>query len=452
MATNVLLPQWGMNMEDGLLVKWLVAEGDAIEAGEPLVEIETAKINSELEAPVSGVVAHIMSDEGTTVDVGAIVVVIGEPGESVPRPSTAKPERPSRARRTARAATDGAARETAQVTPVARRLARQNDVSLDQVRGTGPSGRITEGDVRRTIEESAARGAAGSVQVVPAARKLAREIGVDLAQVQGTGPGGRVLVADVERATQAQPQPIVQPDGAVSEVIALTGLRKIIADRMMQSVQSMAQVTLTTEADVTESVRLMADLVSEWRPHRLRPVDQDLVVKATAAALAQHSRLNATMAGNELRLMEDVNLGVAMAVPDGLMVPVIRDANEKDLLTLAKETRELANRARKGALTVDDVTGATFTISSLASLDIDAFTPIVDPPQVAILGVGRIVEKPAIHDGKIAARSMMFLSLEFDHRALDGVPAGEFLRDVKGRLEDPAWMKAASEAPATSGA
>jgi len=450
MATNVLLPQWGMNMDDGTLVKWLVKEGDEVEPGQPLVEIETAKINSELEAPVSGVVVHIMSDEGTTVDVGAIVAVIGEPGESVPRPSTAKPKKPSRARRIPRTAASGAALEAAQVTPVARRLARQNDVSLDQVRGTGPSDRITEADVRRTVEESAAREAAGNVQVVPAARKLAREHDVDLAQVHGTGPGGRVLAADVERAMQTQAEPTAQPDGAVSEVITLTGLRKIIADRMMQSVQSMPQVTLTTEVDVTESVRLMADLVSEWRPHRLRPVDQDLVVMATAAALADHPRLNATMIGNELRLMRDVNLGIAIAVPDGLMVPVIRDANEKDLLTLAEETRELANKARKGALTVDDVTGATFTISSLASLDIDAFTPIVDPPQVAILGVGRIVEKPTIHNGEVAARSMMFLSLAFDHRALDGVPAGEFLRDLKGKLEDPPWMKTASKAPATS--
>ena len=450
MATNVLLPQWGMNMEDGLLVKWLVAEGDTVEAGQPLVEIETAKINSELEAPVSGVVAHIMSEEGTTVDVGTIVVVIGEPGESVPRPSTAKPERPSRARRRAQAPTDGGARAAAQVTPVARRLARQNEVSLDLVQGTGPGGRITEGDVRQAMETRASREAAGRVQVVPAARKLASEHGVNLAQVHGTGPGGRVLVADVEEALQARAEPAAQPAGAVSEVITLTGLRKTIADRMMQSVQSMAQVTLTTEADVTESVRLVADLVSEWRPHRLRPLDQDLVVKATAAALAEHPRLNATLVGNELRLMEDVNVGVAMAVPDGLMVPVIRDANEKDLLSLAKEMRDLANKARKGDLSVDDVTGATFTITSLASLEIDAFTPIIDPPQVAILGVGRIVEKPAIHDGKVVARSMMFLSLAFDHRALDGVPAGEFLRAVKGKLEEPSWMKAVSEVPATS--
>ena len=441
MATNVLLPQWGMNMEDGLLVKWLVKEGDSVEAGQPLVEIETAKINSELESPVAGIVAHITAQEGATVDVGVIVAVIGEPGESVPRPSQTTPERRSRVRRAPGARGRAGA---GQVTPVARRLATQNDVDLDQVSGTGPNGRVVEDDVRRAIAARETGAGARRVQVVPAARKLAKERGVGLAQVRGTGPGGRILVADVERALQAGP--VAQTVGAVSEVVALTGLRKTIADRMLQSVQSMAQVTLTTEADVTESVRLMSELVSHWRPSRIRPLAQDLVVKATAAALADHPRLNANLVGDEIRLLEEINVGVAMAVPEGLMVPVVRKADKRDLLTLAKEMRELTKKAREGRLSLDDVTGASFTVTSLAALEIDAFTPIIDPPQVAILGVGRIVEKPAVHDGQVAVRSMMHLSLAFDHRALDGAPAGELLRAIKGRLEDPAWMSRESEA------
>ena len=441
MATNVLLPQWGMNMEDGLLVKWLVKEGDSVEAGQPLVEIETAKINSELESPVAGIVAHITAQEGATVDVGVIVAVIGEPGESVPRPSQSKPERRSRVRRAPGARGRAGA---GQVTPVARRLATQNDVDLDQVSGTGPNGRVVEDDVRRAIAARETGAGARRVQVVPAARKLAKERGVDLAQVRGTGPGGRILVADVERALQTGPA--AQTVGAVSEVVALIGLRKTIADRMLQSVQSMAQVTLTTEADVTESVRLMSELISHWRPSRIRPLAQDLVVKATAAALADHPRLNANLVGDEIRLLEEINVGVAMAVPEGLMVPVVSKADKRDLLTLAKEMRELTKKAREGRLSLDDVTGASFTVTSLAALEIDAFTPIIDPPQVAILGVGRIVEKPAVHDGQVAVRSMMHLSLAFDHRALDGAPAGELLRAIKGRLEDPAWMSTGSEA------
>ena len=176
------------------------------------------------------------------------------------------------------------------------------------------------------------------------------------------------------------------------------------------------------------------------RPHRIRPLDLDIIVKATAEALKEHPRLNATLVNNEIRLLSEINVGTAMAVPDGLLVPVIRQAAEKDLLSIAREIREMADKSRKGALSVDDMIGASFTITSLANYDIDAFTPIIDPPQVAILGVGRIVEKPAVHNGEIAIRSMMFLSLAFDHRALDGVPAGEFLRTLKSRLEAPSWM------------
>ena len=431
MATNVLLPQWGMNMEDGLLVKWLVKEGDTVEADQPLVEIETAKIESELESPVSGVVAHIMASEGSTVDVGTLVAVIAEPGETVARPETAKPDRGAGARRPARDRGPGTGGPAGQVTPVARRLARQNDVDLAAVQGTGPNGRITEDDVRQAMETKDA-GPKAPAQVVPRARHLAKQNNIDLSRVTGTGPNGRVTVADVERAIEAL--------AAVAEVIPLRGMRKTIADRMTQSVQSMAPVTLTTEVDVTEMVRLRQSLLSEWRSHRIRPLDLELIVKAVAATLHEHPRLNATLADDEIRLLKDVNVGVAMAVPDGLVVPVIQRADGKDLLAVAQEIRALVDRSRKGELSVDDMMGATFTVTSLAGYGIDAFTPIIDPPQVAILGVGRIVEKPAVVDGEVVIRSMMFLSLTFDHRALDGVPAGEFLQTLTGKLEDPAWM------------
>ncbi|MCH8061268.1 MAG: 2-oxo acid dehydrogenase subunit E2 [Chloroflexi bacterium] len=434
MATEVRLPQWGMNMEDGLLVKWLVKEGDEIEAGQPLVEIETAKINSELEAPTSGVVAHIMQPEGTTVDVGTLVAVITEPGETVPRPEPAERRRrvgaPRRERR--REAPGRQGRSSGQVTPVARRLASQNDIDLSAVRGTGPNDRITEDDVRQAMSERESVSSGPTMQVVPRARLLARQNGIDLGRVNGSGPSGRIVVADVERA--------IAEAGAVSEVVPLRGLRKTIAERMVRSAQTMAQVTLTTEADVTEMVRLREALVSQWRQARIRPLDLDIILKAVAAALKENPRLNATLVNDEIRLMRDVNVGVAMAVPDGLLVPVVGGADEKDLLTVAKEVRELADRCRKGELSLDDMSGASFTITSLANYDIDAFTPIIDPPQVAILGVGRVVEKPAVVDGEIAVRSMMYLSLAFDHRALDGVPAGEFLRTVKSKLEDPSWM------------
>ena len=437
MPTNVLLPQWGMNMEDGTLVKWLVEEGDTVEKGQALVEIETAKINSELATPVAGVVAYRMAPEGATVDVGTIVAVIGEPGETVARPETKRPQRPSRTSGPAagpKASERGGAR--VQATPVARKLASQNNIDLDQLTGSGPNGRVTDDDVRAAIDARQSAGAGVAVQVVPRARRLAGEHDIDLSRVQGSGPGGRILVADVEMAVASQ------PSGAVTEVNPLKGLRRIIADRMLLSAQSMAPVTLTTEADVTDAVRYREGLLSKWRSHRIRPLDFDLIVKATAEALKEHPRLNSTLVNDEVRLMKEFNVGFAVAVPDGMIVPVLRQADERDLLSIAKTIRELADKARKGSLSIDEVTGATFTITSLSSYEIDAFTPIINPPEVAILGIGRIAERPAVHQGEIAVRSMMALSLTFDHRALDGVPAGEFLRTLKGKLEDPSWLEA----------
>ena len=434
MATNVLLPQWGMNMEDGTLTRWLVNEGDEIAEGQPLVEVETAKINSELESPASGVVSHIMAAEGSLVKVGELVAVIGEPGENPPRPEPKAAPSPIGARRRQRqrdVRPTGAA--ASQVTPVARRLARDNGIDLDGISGTGPRGRITEQDVRAAID---ARQSRPQVQVVPRARMLARQKEIDLADVTGSGPNGRITVVDVERAIAERDAVIARAD-AVGEVVPLTGLRKIIADRMTMSVSTMAQVTLTTEADVTELLNLRESLVSEWRPHRIRPLDLDFIIAAVAMALKVHPRLNAHLVDGNVLLLKEVNIGLAVAVPDGLVVPVLRGADSLDLLGIARQIRMLADKTRKNALGVDDMTGAGFTVTALSNYDIDVFTPIIDPPQVAILGLGRAIEKPVVVDGEIVVRSMMHLSVTFDHRALDGVPVAEFIRTLKASLESP---------------
>jgi pyruvate dehydrogenase E2 component (dihydrolipoamide acetyltransferase) len=433
MATNVLLPQWGMNMEDGTLTRWLVNEGDEIAEGQPLVEVETAKINSELESPATGVVSHIMAAEGSLVKVGALVAVIGEPGENPPRPdpAAASPAGARRRRRQRDARPTGGA--APQVTPVARRLARENGIDLADVTGTGPRGRITEQDVRDAIE---ARQSRPRVQAPPRARMLARQEDIDLSDVAGSGPNGRITVADVERAIAERDAVAARAD-AVGEVVPLTGLRKIIADRMTMSVSTMAQVTLTTEADVTELLNLRESLVSEWRPHRIRPLDLDFIIAAAAGALKAHPRLNAHLADGNVLLLKEINIGLAVAVADGLVVPVLRGADSLDLLGIAREIRTLADKTRKNALGVDDMTGAGFTVTALSNYDIDVFTPIIDPPQVAILGLGRAIEKPVVVDGEIVVRSMMHLSVTFDHRALDGVPVAEFIRTLKASLESP---------------
>ncbi|MDO8749800.1 MAG: dihydrolipoamide acetyltransferase family protein [Dehalococcoidia bacterium] len=389
MPTDVILPQWGMNMQEGTLVKWLKREGDPVAQGEPLVEVETAKINSELESPSAGVVAHILAAEGSTVAVGSVVAIIAAPGENVARPVPATPSATTRA---------------------------------------APNSVAPAASPRPTT-------AAAPGQVVPTARRLAQQHNLDMALVQGTGPGGRITEADVQRALDARARPAPPPG-----VTPLTGVRKTIAERMLLSIQTMAQVTITTEADVTEMVALRKELLGQWRAHRLRPMDQDLVVKAVARALAEHPHVNAVLDSSGLRHIAEVNIGVALALSEGLIVGVVHNANKKTLLAIAQEVREMAAKARDGKLSPEDVTGSSFTITSLASFDIDAFTPIINPPEVAILGVGRIVEKPAIHQGEIAKRSMVFLSLTFDHRALDGAPAAQFLQTVKRYLEEPRWM------------
>jgi len=382
-------------MREGTIVKWLKKEGDPIKEGEPFAEIETEKIETEFESPVSGVIAHIMVAEGETVPVGTLLVIIAAPGEIVPRPTPAP-------------------RPAATASPA-------------------PPTRLTPSAPSVTPPLAAQPEVRSAVQVIPAARLLAREHGIDLNLVRGTGPGGRIIEDDVRQAIEMLARPAAQ-------TISLTGIRKTIADRMLQSVQTMAQVTLHTEADVTELVQLRRELLSQWRVHRLRPLDLDMVIKATARALKEHPRLNATLVDNQIRLLGEINLGIATALPDGLIVPVIQRASAKSLLEIAQEVRSLADKARRNALSTDDVTGGTFTITTLASYDIDAFTPIVNPPQVAILGIGRIIEKPAVYGREIAIRSMMSLSLTFDHRALDGAPSAEFLRAVRRNLEEPRWM------------
>ncbi len=391
MATEVLLPQWGMNMQEGTLIKWLKEEGDTVEAGDPLVEVETTKINDVLDAPVAGVLKYIVVSQGETTPVLTVVAIIADADEEVERPAAAASPAPP-------AAATVAAPAPASPSPP--------PVSA----GT-------------------------AAQVVPAARRLADQRDVDLSRVQGTGPGGRITEADVERALEA-PAP-----AAVAE-LPLTGIRRTIAERMLLSVRTMAQVTLTTETDVTGAVELRKQLVGEWRSHRLRPVDQDLVVKAVARALREHPQLNATLDADGLHQSEQVNVGIAMALQDGLLVAVVREADRKELLATALEIRELADRARGGNLGHDDVGGGSFTISSLSQFEIDGFTPIINPPEVAILGVGRIVEKPTVHDGEVTVRSMMFLSLTFDHRALDGATAAQFLQSVTRYLGEPEWMVA----------
>ena len=451
MASEIVLPQWGMEMQDGTIVRWLKQEGDTVEEGEALVEVETAKLQTELESTAAGVLSRIVAQEGEIVPIRGVLCVIAEPGEEIaaaPEPVAASP---STAPAPKAAPTNGAsAAAGGQVVPAARRLARERGIDLSHVRGSGPSGRILVADVEAALQAAAAPATdgAGRVPVVPAARRLARENDIELSMVSGSGPQGRILIEDVEAAIAARSAPassaVAEP--SVDGVVPLTGIRGAVATRMLQSIQTTAQVTLTTEAVVTEAMLLRRGLsrhLAEQAGGSIGPLP--VVVKATAEALKRHPRMNAietTSADGEaqVQMLPEINIGLAVALEEGLVTPVIRGADGKSLAQLAAENRDLAARTREGRTRPEEISGGTFTITNLGANEIDGFTPIINPPQVGILGVGRVVEKPVIANGEIVKGEAMYLSLTFDHRVIDGAPAAAFLQTVKGLLEDPWWM------------
>lgn len=375
MPVEVVMPKFGLTMQEGKIQQWFKAEGDAIETGQPLFEVETEKVLYEVEAPASGVVAKLLYPLESTVPCAKAVAVIAVGGED---PAAIAKAYASKAPEAGTSALPHAAASASQRT---------------------------------------ASTPAGAIVATPAARKLAKERGIDLATVKGTGPGGRITREDVEAAA-------AMPQGT-----PLHGMRKSIADRMFKSLQSTAQLTITTEADVTPLVARREQLKKEFNL-----TFTDMLIEAVAGALVAHPRLRLTAEGDLIQPHEEVNVGIAVALDEGLMVPVIRQADKKSLQQIADESRRLAEKARAGSLGVDEVSGGTFTITNLGMYGIDAFTPIINQPQIAILGVGRIVPKPAVHDGQIAIRSMMTLSLTFDHRIVDGAPAAAFLQDVAARL------------------
>ncbi len=379
MSIEVRLPQWGMGMHEGTVLRWFKREGDAVQVDEDLVEIEAEKTTQSVTAPMAGVLLRQLVAEGDTVPVRTPLAVVGSPAEVG---SLAQPAR------------------RVQVTPVARKLARDLGVDLDAVTGSGPNGRIDESDVRAFQ----ARQSAAAEERAP-----------------------RAAVAD------EIPLP---PDAAEDQVEPLSRMRQVIGRNMHASLQAMAQLTLFTELDVTELTRLRERLQRDF------PLTvTDLVVYAAARALTQHPRLNASIVEDQVRLHQAVHVGLAVALDDGLIVPVVRDADRKSLSAIAAETRVLAEQARAGNLTAHQVTGGTFTVTTLGRFGIDGFTPIVNPPEAAILGIGRVIEKPAAYRGTIALRQMLTLSLTHDHRLVDGAPAARFLQQLAEMLETPYFLR-----------
>ena len=442
MATEIIMPKLGLTMTEGSVVRWMKQDGDTVTKGEPLFEVQTDKVVLEEESPGDGVL-KILTGEGIVVPVLVIIGWVLAPGEEVPEGGAVAPEAVQAGPEAApvveaevTVADTGAATPAVEgrvlASPAAKRIARETGVHLAAVTGTGPGGRVVVRDVEAAAESM-------RVKASPVARRMAQEAGLDLSKITGTGPGGRITKEDVEREMAKPAGPAPAPVVPVeAETIPVAGIRRVIFERMAQSSNTVARVTEFVEVDATNLVEMRTHLKAELQKTEDLSVGyNDLLIMIVAKSLKKHRLVNSTVVDGEIKLLPQVNVGLAVDTERGLIVPVIRDADSKGLVEIVQDVRALVSRVLEGTSLPDDLTGGTFTITNLGMYEIDGFTPIVNLPESAILGVGRIQAKPVVYEGEIAIRQMMVLSLSFDHRIVDGAPAARFLQRVKHLIEDP---------------
>jgi pyruvate dehydrogenase E2 component (dihydrolipoamide acetyltransferase) len=436
MATTIIMPKLGMAMAEGVVAQWLKHDGDQVKAEQEIAIIMSKKITYKLKAPAAGILRTVVREKETR-PINTALGFITAPGEPLPVVEAGVP--PTAAAQTSAAPSPAAPAALApartgfvSASPAARRAAKEKGVDLAQVSGTGAEGMVTEADVTRFVEAGPAVAAAAETLATSAARKLAEQRGLKLADIPGTGAGGRITEQDVlafeARATAPAPAAAPTP----SRVTPFAGMRQAIAEHMVESLHAMAQITMMIEVDATELARLREQIKADFEV-----TYTDLLVKAVAKTLKRHPSLNTTLIGEEVHQLESIHIGVAVALPEGLIVPVVRDADKHTVEEIAQTMRRLAQGAREGSLSVDEVTGSTFTLTNLGTYGIDGFTPIVNAPEAAILGVGRISERVVVHNDQIARRKMMVLSLTIDHRLIDGAPGADFMRSLKELLESP---------------
>jgi pyruvate dehydrogenase E2 component (dihydrolipoamide acetyltransferase) len=419
MATEIKLPRLGQGMESGTIVKWLKSEGDSVEKGEPLYELDTDKVTQEVEADASGVLLKIAIQEGE-VEVGRTIAVIGEAGEKV---AVESPDGDS---------ANGGKPEVKEAAQEEGSRAPARDEDRERGREATAAVPRDEGQQLDT--------AGGRVKASPLARRIARERGIDLSGVAGTGPEGRIVAEDVERAAVSPaPAPAAAPSAGVAgevEVEQLSSMRKTIARRLTEAWQApVFQLGITV--DMARAQDLRARLVELHADRGVKPTVGDLLTKVCAAALMRHRGVNALYRGDAIELHPTANIGIAVAVPKGLVVPVIRSSERLSIAEIAAARAELVGRAREGKLRQEDLEGGTFTISNLGMYGIERFIAVLNPPEAAILAVGSIEDKVVALDGEPAVRPRMELTLTADHRAIDGATGAEFLATVKQFLEEP---------------
>jgi len=405
-ASEIKLPRLGQGMESGTIVKWLKSEGERVEKGEPLYELDTDKVTQEVEADASGVLLRIAVQEGE-VPVGRTIAVIGEEGEDVPASMNGGEEPPPRSAESDVQTAEAPAQEPSREAPAEREVSVQSD--------------------------------GGRVKASPLARRIARERGIDLSSVAGTGPEGRIVAEDVERAQVGAAPPLAPaaapvPAGEV-ERRELTNVRKTIARRLTEAWQ-IPVFQLQTSIDMTRANAL----VERLRDGGTKATVTDVLTRVCADALMQHREVNAQWTDDAILLFPTANIGIAVAAPQGLVVPVIHGAERLRLAEIAAARADVVGRAREGKLAREDLENGTFTISNLGMFQVEQFTAVLNPPQAAIVAVGATEERPVAVDGEVVVRPMLTLTATFDHRAVDGAPAANFLQTAKELLEEPGLM------------
>jgi pyruvate dehydrogenase E2 component (dihydrolipoamide acetyltransferase) len=454
MATKVVMEALSPTMEEGRLVKWLKNEGDKIASGDTLAEVETDKAVMELVARGEGVLRKRLLGEGATAPVGQLVAVIAAPDENIdalvggataPPTTEAKPAEEVAAKTQEGAGASSAPRSRAQSQGEASAPPQQKAPAF-RMGTAAPKGQAPPSPAPATEQARDGGNGEGRARTSPLARRLARESGLDLQRVRGTGPGGRIIKRDIEAAiasgTGAQaaagaPAPAPAREGDFTD-IALTQMRKTIARRLSESIGPIPTFYLTAEFDMERVAEMRAAMVAMGDEFKVSV--NDIVMKAVATALSLHPEVNAHWLGDRIRQFNRVHLGMAVAVEDGLITPVVFDADRKRMSEISREARELAKRARERRLKPDEYMGATFSVSNLGMFGIEHFTAIINPPETGILAIGAIEQKPVVVDGAIVPRQRMRVTMSCDHRVVDGATGARFLQTLRRMLENPLML------------
>jgi pyruvate dehydrogenase E2 component (dihydrolipoamide acetyltransferase) len=449
MAEYVIMPKLGFNMDKGQLVKWHKKEGELVEKGEVLFEVLTDKTNMEIEATCSGIVLKLLVEEGKTVPIAQPIAIIGEAGEDISgmvkeakaklgritteadKPKEAEPEREE-------PKAPPQPEEGIKLTPRARRYIKDRQIDITQltgIKGTGYNGGITEQDIENYLKQK-------EVKLTPLAQKIAKIEGIDTSTLKGTGIGGKVVKADIEPLlSKGQKEHLPEKTANGKEIlntIPYTGMRKVIGDRLSQSKFTAPHIYFTTSVDMTNLLSLR-EQVNQKQPQKISVTD--FIVAAAAKALQRYPALNSSLQGDRIEQYKNINIGIAVALEDGLIVPVIRNVQAKKISQIAEESQALIEKARTGKLMPEEYKGGTFTVSNLGMFGIENFTAIINPPETAILGISSTIKKPVVvtEDGKdkIVVRPMMNMTVSVDHRLIDGLTATRFINEIKAHLEDP---------------